>query len=120
MLWDGYNFGEVLKFVGDACDLQGSHHDPDLVIHTLEGDHHASVGDWIIRGVKGEFYPCKPDIFEQTYTETNSEPGRTVATIDAKSRHEAIVALEILLDEVKRCAPNEHIHRNATAFNEGD
>jgi hypothetical protein len=37
------------------------------VIHTLEGDHLANYGDWIIRGVKGEFYPCKPDIFEQTY-----------------------------------------------------
>ncbi len=38
-----------------------------LVIPTLEGPHFADVGDWIIRGVKGEFYPCKPDIFEQTY-----------------------------------------------------
>ena len=38
-----------------------------FVIHTLEGDHIASPGDWIIRGVKGELYPCKPDIFELTY-----------------------------------------------------
>ena len=38
-----------------------------LVIHTLEGDHRADPGDWIIRGVKGEFYPCKPDIFAATY-----------------------------------------------------
>lgn len=38
-----------------------------LVIPTLEGDHTANVGDWIICGVQGEFYPCKPDIFEQTY-----------------------------------------------------
>ena len=36
-------------------------------IHTLEGVHRVSPGDWIIRGVKGEFYPCKPDIFEITY-----------------------------------------------------
>lgn len=36
-------------------------------IKTLEGVMHASPGDWIIRGVKGEHYPCKPDIFEQTY-----------------------------------------------------
>ena len=36
-------------------------------IHTLEGVMHADPGDWIIRGVQGEFYPCKPDIFEQTY-----------------------------------------------------
>lgn len=36
-------------------------------IHTLEGPLHVSPGDWIITGVKGEKYPCKPDIFEQTY-----------------------------------------------------
>lgn len=39
----------------------------DVKIHTLEGLMHASLGDWIIKGVQGEFYPCKPDIFEQTY-----------------------------------------------------
>lgn len=37
------------------------------VCHTLEGDLNVSEGDWIIRGVKGEFYPCKPDIFAATY-----------------------------------------------------
>lgn len=36
-------------------------------IKTLEGDHIVSNGDWIIKGVKGELYPCKPDIFEMTY-----------------------------------------------------
>lgn len=41
--------------------------DPQLIIATLEGDHAASIGDWIIRGIKGEFYPCKPDIFAATY-----------------------------------------------------
>lgn len=40
---------------------------PILLIQTLEGQMVASLGDWIIKGVKGEFYPCKPDIFEQTY-----------------------------------------------------
>jgi hypothetical protein len=38
-----------------------------LTIPTLEGDHVADVGDWIIQGIQGEFYPCKPDIFEETY-----------------------------------------------------
>ena len=38
-----------------------------LVIPTLEGDMLASKGDYVIQGVKGEFYPCKPDIFEATY-----------------------------------------------------
>ena len=40
---------------------------PEMFIKTLEGNHHASVGDYIIRGVNGELYPCKPDIFEKTY-----------------------------------------------------
>lgn len=40
---------------------------PHMVIHTLEGDMIARPDDWIIKGVQGEFYPCKPDIFEQTY-----------------------------------------------------
>ncbi len=39
----------------------------DLRIKTLEGTMHVSPGDWLIRGVKGEFYPCKPDIFAATY-----------------------------------------------------
>ena len=38
-----------------------------VVIHTLEGDMRASSGDWVIRGVQGEFYPCRGDIFESTY-----------------------------------------------------
>jgi hypothetical protein len=38
-----------------------------FLIPTLEGEMRAQVGDWIIRGVKGEFYPCKPDIFAATY-----------------------------------------------------
>ena len=38
-----------------------------LSIDTLEGVMHAEMGDWIIKGVKGEFYPCKPDIFDATY-----------------------------------------------------
>lgn len=39
----------------------------ELDIQTLEGIMHASIGDWIITGVNGEKYPCKPDIFEKTY-----------------------------------------------------
>ena len=42
-------------------------HTPNIIIETLEGNMAAQPGDWIIRGVKGEFYPCKPDIFDATY-----------------------------------------------------
>ena len=44
-----------------------AHPDPYIRIETLEGVMTASPGDWIIRGIKGEFYPCKPDIFAETY-----------------------------------------------------
>lgn len=40
---------------------------PVMIIPTLEGDHRASIGDFIIKGVLGELYPCKPNIFEKTY-----------------------------------------------------
>jgi hypothetical protein len=55
----GKNF--YIKFDNGTCQL-GS-----LIIKTLEGDMKAEVGDYIIRGVKGELYPCKPDIFDLTY-----------------------------------------------------
>ncbi len=42
-----------------------------LLIPTLEGEMKCSKGDWIIKGVNGEFYPCKPDIFEKTYEPVN-------------------------------------------------
>lgn len=44
-----------------------------IYIPTLEGEMRADPGDWIIQGVKGEFYPCKPDIFEETYDEVIDE-----------------------------------------------
>lgn len=46
-----------------------SPNDGALMIRTLEGDLKASYGDYIIKGIKGEFYPCKPDIFEKSYDE---------------------------------------------------
>jgi len=74
--WDGFNLQEIKDFVGKhlqytICDTayqagKGKPH-VDMAIHTLEGDHTCSVGDYIIKGVQGEFYPCKPDIFEETY-----------------------------------------------------
>jgi hypothetical protein len=66
ILWDGSNCDDVFAFLGYDHDA----HDDEIdyvYIETLEGVMTATVGDWIIRGVKGEFYPCKPDIFEATY-----------------------------------------------------
>lgn len=53
--------GEYRKPGISTCDMTS------VKIPTLEGDMTAQPGDWIIKGVQGEFYPCKPDIFEQTY-----------------------------------------------------
>ena len=65
--WTGENVKEVMDFM----NWRNAAHDTasGLTIHTLEGNHHASLGDWIIKGVNGEFYPCKPDIFVETYEE---------------------------------------------------
>ncbi len=63
------NLDEIIAWIksnNQKCYRIGSISQP-LVIQTLEGDHQAKIGDWIIKGVKGEFYPCKPDIFEMTY-----------------------------------------------------
>jgi hypothetical protein len=69
----GTNDGrELAKWCG------GEWHDPYndadyIVIQTLEGKMAATPGDWIIKGIKGEFYPCRPDIFEATYTPIEPE-----------------------------------------------
>ena len=66
-IWTGYNETEIFDFCGDQAEITSTKDSKELTIHTLEGDHHASIGDYIIRGIEGEFYPCKPDIFEKTY-----------------------------------------------------
>ena len=52
------------------CGGKASHDQTVIQIPTLEGVITAQIGDWIIKGVAGEFYPCKPDIFEATYEES--------------------------------------------------
>ena len=60
--------GDVLDWVGKSMTRTAVFNgDGTVTIETLEGDMLASIGDWIIKGVQGEFYPCKPDIFDATY-----------------------------------------------------
>ena len=66
-----------MKYRKKPVVIEAYQTDKELDIETLEGTMHASVGDYIITGVRGEQYPCKPDIFEQTY-----EPADT-STVDA-------------------------------------
>lgn len=63
--WTGDNIEEVAKFLGNRNFSWDKLH--GLQIHTLEGTHRATISDQIIKGVQGEFYPCKLDIFESTY-----------------------------------------------------
>ena len=73
--WDGKNFDEVSNFTHNFHGHKVAYEDAEELsietgfyhIETLEGLMKASPGDWIIKGVNGEFYPCKPDIFEKTY-----------------------------------------------------
>ena len=72
--WNGNNFDDIENFANkkvryySTWDINEYIEDKNcLKIDTLEGDMIALKGDFIIKGVKGEFYPCKPDIFEATY-----------------------------------------------------
>lgn len=69
--WNGENINEIYKFVGDAWTgdiiVHPNNSLYEIVIRTLEGDMTVSPGDFIIKDIQGKFYPCKPDIFEQTY-----------------------------------------------------
>lgn len=76
--FDGLNPTEIKDFVGENCEVEIYDNlvTPPvarIVIHTLEGDMEVSKGDYVIKGVKGEFYPCKPDIFEQTYESAETQ-----------------------------------------------
>ena len=66
--YDGANITEVENFVGGKLPtVMNSNKDTQLVVSTLEGDMKISKKDYVIKGVNGEFYPCKPDVFEKTY-----------------------------------------------------
>lgn len=69
---DGTCINSITSWI--ACNGSPARNDKtNIYIMTLEGEMCASCGDWIIKGVKGEFYPCKADIFEATYEEVKSD-----------------------------------------------
>lgn len=65
--WTGDNLDEIKEFAGDSVLVTEDNGEIDIQIHTLEGVMHASVGDYIICGLRDEFYPCKPDVFYKKY-----------------------------------------------------
>lgn len=64
--YTGENCKDIVTFAKGAKDWVRADKEK-VIIQTLEGDMVANIGDYIIKGVNGEFYPCKPDIFEKTY-----------------------------------------------------
>jgi hypothetical protein len=98
--------------VGKAFDWMNSHGEPfptarsalhvrddwlsdAIYIKTLEGEMKVDVGDWIIRGVQGEFYPCKPDIFEATYEEVLEDNRKMPAETENRIMDGIATATEI-------------------------
>lgn len=83
--WTGNNLRQIISFTDGPPETRTDHAGmmweqyealvavEGLKIFTLEGDMFASPGDWIIKGVKGEHYPCKPDIFAATYEPVRSD-----------------------------------------------
>jgi len=83
--WTGDNLEDIIKFTGlhhSALkwtweEYQEVVRQEGLKIFTLEGSYMATIEDYIIKGIKGEFYPCKPDIFEETYDEVKDDTRTT-------------------------------------------
>lgn len=65
--WTGNNYEEIKEFMGNTPSYVNSSN--ELIIPTLEGNMHAIEGSYIIRGIQGEYYPCRKDIFEEIYEE---------------------------------------------------
>lgn len=95
-----------------ACEQCGKPHNDHGWIDTLEQGHRVCPGDWIIKGVAGEFYPCKPDIFAATY-----EPGAAPTPAAQSARQEAVRYFvydnEYGYNEFKTDAERDSAHRSA-------
>lgn len=65
--WDGHSTAPERPAWLRGAGVRADHNEEALFIQTMEGTMAATKGDWIIRGVAGEIYPCKPDIFAATY-----------------------------------------------------
>ena len=73
--YNGINITEIESFVGAKLPTVWTSDDTQLIIPTLEGNMKVSKGDYIIKGIKGEFYPCKPDVFKSTYNVVEDNNG---------------------------------------------
>ena len=79
IMWDGTNYNELCEKLPNFAKFSEYRADVNyLYISTLEGVMQASIGDFIVRGVNGEFYPCKNDIFLKTYEKISEEEAKNV------------------------------------------
>lgn len=78
------------KFRKKPVVIEAYQTDKELEIETLEGTMHASIGDWIITGVNGEPYPCKPDIFEKSYEPAVEDKDAVATTIEQEPNEDCI------------------------------
>ena len=103
--WDGSSHRPMFDFLdgthrshmatdGTNFYIDHSKVEGGLVIKTLEGEHLANIGDWIIKGVEGEFYPCKPAIFEKTYDPVSLE-NVEVSHGDSRCDHWLVIHLQL-------------------------
>ncbi len=86
----GNNIVEIIKFMQERANGDKSRYlrynakKGEYFIPTLEGEYKLTEGDYVICGIKGEFYPCKPDIFEMTYEKADSEKSKECIQYIAK------------------------------------
>lgn len=110
--WDGNRTSEVTDWIGKGLENNTIIRiGDDVIITTLEGQMKASPGDYIIKGVNGEIYPCKPDIFEKTYDVVNEK------IADQESKRSAFI--EAATPLVKYIAENWHPHATVIATSTG-
>ena len=123
---------EAIQFVSDDSDVIAkickfsentvsiNYNDPDnpvMYIHTLEGIMQANVGDYIIKGVNGEVYPCKPDIFQETYTEDkgSGEVSDGYHTFN-ELYHHRMVLFSVICNQNKEKAWKSKLHDDGTMY----
>ena len=96
MQYTGDNGFECVKFIGVGGTKE---QDGELSINTLEGVMHVSKWDWIIKGVEGEKYPCKPDIFAKTYEEVGVDRGPDLSRTETEKEVEGRIPRLFYYDE---------------------
>ena len=101
----GNNIEEIKSFLDENGGVY-TITDNSLVINTLEGDMLASLGDYIIKGIHGEFYPCKPDIFKETYDQVNVEIKGKVNITD--NNNTKIIYNKIVRDNIPKIIKEKH------------